>query len=92
MNLDALTACMSSSSCMVTQTSTALILGMLLFLVASGLTLIFGVLGVINFAHGAFYMLGAYFALATYRFTGSFTAAPSAPAASAAVSGRACGS
>ena len=34
--------------------------GMFIWLVASGLTLIFGVLGVLNFAHGAFYMLGAY--------------------------------
>jgi branched-chain amino acid transport system permease protein len=36
--------------------------GLLLFLVASGLTLVFGVLGVLNFAHGSFYMLGAYLA------------------------------
>jgi branched-chain amino acid transport system permease protein len=35
---------------------------MLLFLAASGLTLIFGVLGILNFAHGSFYMFGAYFA------------------------------
>lgn len=35
----------------------------LLFVIASGLTLIFGLMGVVNFAHGAFYMLGAYFAL-----------------------------
>ena len=34
--------------------------GLLLFLVASGLTLIFGIMGVINLAHGSFYMLGAY--------------------------------
>ena len=34
--------------------------GLVLFLVASGLTLVFGILGVINLAHGAFYMLGAY--------------------------------
>jgi branched-chain amino acid transport system permease protein len=42
--------------------------GLLLFLVASGLTLIFGIMGVINLAHGSFYMLGAYlaFALAPY--------------------------
>jgi branched-chain amino acid transport system permease protein len=36
--------------------------GLLLFLVASGLTLIFGIMGVINIAHGAFYMIGAYLA------------------------------
>ena len=42
--------------------------GLLLFLVASGLTLIFGIMGVINLAHGSFYMLGAYlaFVLAPY--------------------------
>ncbi|MFB4163909.1 branched-chain amino acid ABC transporter permease [Alteribacillus sp. JSM 102045] len=34
---------------------------MLLFLIASGLTLVFGVLGILNFSHGAFFMLGAYF-------------------------------
>ena len=50
-----------------------LIIGMLLFLVAAGLTLIFGVLKVINFTHGSFYMLGAYFALTIFQFTGSYT-------------------
>lgn len=49
-------------------------LGMLLFLLASGLTLIFGMLGVINFAHGALYMLGAYIAFDIGRHTGSFVA------------------
>ncbi len=38
--------------------------GLLLFLVASGLTLIFGIMGVINLAHGSFYMVGAYMAFA----------------------------
>jgi branched-chain amino acid transport system permease protein len=42
----------------------ALQYGLLLFLVASGLTLIFGIMGVINLAHGSFYMLGAYMAFA----------------------------
>lgn len=37
-------------------------IGLLLFIIASGLTIIFGVLGILNFAHGALYMLGAYFA------------------------------
>lgn len=59
----------------MTQISTALIIGMLLFMVASGLSLIFGVLGVINFAHGAFYMAGAYFAYAAYQLTASFVVA-----------------
>jgi branched-chain amino acid transport system permease protein len=71
-NLTALWECLGSASCLVTQTSTALIIGALLFLVATGLTLIFGVLGVVNFAHGSLYMLGAYLALSAYAVTGSF--------------------
>lgn len=46
--------------------------GLILFLLASGLTLVFGVLGVINLAHGMFYMLGAYLALWLTQATGSF--------------------
>jgi branched-chain amino acid transport system permease protein len=75
MNLDALAACLGAPACAVTQVSTALIIGTLLFLVASGLSLIFGVLGVINFAHGGFYMLGAYFAFTAYKLSGSFLVA-----------------
>lgn len=63
-------------------------IGMLLFLLAVGLTLIFGMLGVINFAHGALYMLGAYLAYQTVQWTGSFwvalVAAPLIVAAMAA--------
>ncbi|MFZ5585639.1 MAG: branched-chain amino acid ABC transporter permease [Thermodesulfobacteriota bacterium] len=44
--------------------------GMFIWLVASGLTLIFGVLGVLNFAHGSFYMLGAYFCFTLLRALG----------------------
>ena len=46
------------------QTLNSLQYGLLLFLVASGLTLIFGIMGVINLAHGSFYMIGAYMAFA----------------------------
>jgi branched-chain amino acid transport system permease protein len=46
--------------------------GLVLFLVASGLTLVFGILRVINLAHGAFYMLGAYLAYWLTATTGSF--------------------
>jgi len=46
--------------------------GLVLFLVASGLTLVFGILGVINLAHGAFYMLGAYLAYWIAAYSGSF--------------------
>ena len=72
LNIDALATCFSTSSCLVTQFSTGLIIGMLLFLVASGVTLIFGVLHVVNFAHGAFYMIGAYSAYTGYAVTGSY--------------------
>lgn len=46
--------------------------GMVLFLVASGLTLVFGILGVINLAHGAFYMIGAYLAYWIATYSGNF--------------------
>ncbi|MDO9025081.1 branched-chain amino acid ABC transporter permease [Zwartia sp.] len=72
MDPTALYECLTSLSCIVTQTSTGLIVGSLLFLVAAGLTLIFGVLKVINFAHGSLYMLGAYIALTAYRITDSY--------------------
>ncbi len=45
--------------------------GLLLFLVASGLTLIFGIMGVINLAHGSFYMIGAYMAYALAPWVGA---------------------
>ena len=73
MELAALASCLSSPACIVTQSTGGLIIGMLLFLVAAGLTLIFGVLKVINFTHGSFYMLGAYFALTIFQLTGSYT-------------------
>lgn len=60
---------------MVTQTTGGLISGMLLFLVAAGLSLIFGTLKVINFMHGSLYMLGAYFAYTLYTLTGSYAVA-----------------
>ncbi|MBV9530302.1 MAG: branched-chain amino acid ABC transporter permease [Bradyrhizobium sp.] len=87
MDLDALTGCLASSACVVTQTMSGLIIGMLLFLVAAGLTLIFGVLKVVNFTHGAFYMFGAYFALTTYQLTGSFALAVVCGAAGTAMVG-----
>ena len=45
--------------------------GLLLFLVASGLTLIFGIMGVINLAHGSFYMMGAYIAFSLTELLGN---------------------
>jgi len=49
--------------------------GMLLFLLAAGLTLIFGIMNLVNLAHGSLYMLGAYFAATFAAWTGSFLAA-----------------
>jgi branched-chain amino acid transport system permease protein len=46
--------------------------GALLFILASGLSLVFGMMDVVNLAHGAFYMLGAYVALSVVQVTGSF--------------------
>jgi branched-chain amino acid transport system permease protein len=50
-------------------------IGILLFLLAAGLTLIFGLLGIVNLAHGSLYMLGAYVGYQTVAMTGSFVAA-----------------
>ena len=46
--------------------------GLILYLVASGLTLLLGIMGVINLAHGAFYMVGAYMAFAVVQHLASF--------------------
>ena len=86
-DLDALASCFVSPACLVTQTTSGLIIGMLLFLVAVGLTLIFGVLKVVNFSHGAFYMFGAYFAMTAYQLTGSFALSILAGAAGTAILG-----
>lgn len=80
MEAAALARCLTHASCLVSQSMSGLVIGMLTFLVASGLTLIFGVLKVVNFAHGAFYMLGAYIAYSAYMLTGSFLVAAVASA------------
>ncbi len=56
-----------------------LLYGMLLFMMSSGLTLIFGMMGVLNFAHASFYMLGAYFAYTLGSVTGFWIALFLAP-------------
>jgi len=56
----------------VVQVIHGLVYGMLLFLVASGLTVVFGMMGVLNLAHASFYMLGAYLGYSIYNSTGSF--------------------
>jgi branched-chain amino acid transport system permease protein len=50
------------------------IYGLLLFMISAGLTLIFGMMGVLNFAHASFYMLGAYFAYTLQGFVGFWAA------------------
>jgi branched-chain amino acid transport system permease protein len=60
------------SSLLFVQTLNGLQLGVLLFLIAAGLTLVFGVMDLINLAHGVQYMLGAYLAVMFYGLTGSF--------------------
>jgi branched-chain amino acid transport system permease protein len=46
--------------------------GIMLFLMAAGLTLVFGIMNMVNLAHGSLYMIGAYLASAAYAWTGSF--------------------
>ncbi|WPG41051.1 branched-chain amino acid ABC transporter permease [Variovorax sp. EBFNA2] len=87
MDFDALAQCLSSAPCLVTQSTSGLVIGLLMFLTASGLTLVFGVLGIANFAHGAFYMLGAYMAYTVYANTGSYLLAVAAAALFAAACG-----
>ena len=53
--------------------------GLLLFMLSSGLTLIFSMMGVLNFAHASFYMLGAYFAYQTSTYVGFWPALVIAP-------------
>ncbi len=62
-----------SPTLLLVQTLNGLQLGVLLFLVAAGLTLVFGVMDFVNLAHGVQYMLGAYLAVQFALWTGSFT-------------------
>jgi branched-subunit amino acid ABC-type transport system permease component len=57
---------------LVIQTLNGIVTGMILALVASGLTLIFGIMDVVNFAHGELFMLGAYIGVIVLTATGSF--------------------
>src|SRR5947208_14532876 len=57
---------------LVEQCLNGLQVGMLLFLLAAGLTLVFGIMDLVNLAHGSLYMLGAYFAATFTALTGSF--------------------
>jgi branched-chain amino acid transport system permease protein len=57
---------------LIIQTVNGVVTGMILALVASGLTLIFGIMDVVNFAHGELFMLGAYLGFVVFVSTGSF--------------------
>ncbi|MBV9590881.1 MAG: branched-chain amino acid ABC transporter permease, partial [Hyphomicrobiales bacterium] len=59
----------------VSQCFNGLVLGALLALISSGLTIIYGTLGVLNLAHGAMFMLGGYAGWVTFSVTRSFIAA-----------------
>ena len=59
----------------LTQALNGLQLGILLFLLAAGLTLVFGIMNFVNLAHGSLYMMGAYFAATVFNWTGSFVLA-----------------
>lgn len=61
------------------------IYGLLLFMISAGLTLIFGMMGVLNFAHASFYMLGAYFAYSLGKIVGFWPAILLSPIAVAAI-------
>jgi branched-chain amino acid transport system permease protein len=60
---------------LVSQMFNGLVLGALLALISSGLTIIYGTLGVLNLAHGAMFMLGGYAGFVAYQLTGSFIVA-----------------
>ena len=64
-----------SAALFLTQALNGLQLGILLFLLAAGLTLVFGIMNFINLAHGSLYMVGAYFAAAVFNWSGSFVLA-----------------
>ena len=69
------------------QTLNGLQFGVMLFLMAAGLTLIFGVMGLINLAHGSLYMVGAFAAAGMAAATGSFMLALIASLVAAAIAG-----
>jgi branched-chain amino acid transport system permease protein len=59
----------------ISQCFNGLVLGALLALISSGLTIIYGTLGVLNLAHGAMFMLGGYAGWMAYTYSGSFVVA-----------------
>jgi branched-chain amino acid transport system permease protein len=76
-----------SATLLIEQILNGLQFGAMLFLMAAGLTLVFGVMGLINLAHGSLYMAGAFAAAAAAAATGSFLLALAAALAAAALAG-----
>jgi branched-chain amino acid transport system permease protein len=76
-----------SAALFIEQLLNGLQLGMTLFLMAAGLTLVFGVMGLINLAHGSLYMVGAFACAAVAALTGSFWLGLGASLAAAAIFG-----
>ncbi|MCA0213649.1 MAG: branched-chain amino acid ABC transporter permease [Proteobacteria bacterium] len=64
-----------TASVILTQLLNGIQLGALLFLLSAGLTLVFGIMNFVNLMHGSLFMMGAYFAAAGYKVSGSFTVA-----------------
>ena len=56
----------------IIQTLSGVSFASVLFLLSSGLSLIFGVMNIVNVSHGSYYMLGGYIGLSIYRITGNF--------------------
>jgi branched-chain amino acid transport system permease protein len=76
-----------SATLLIEQALNGLQYGFMLFLMAAGLTLVFGVMGLINLAHGSLYMIGAFACAAVAGWTGSFWAGLAASLAAAAAAG-----
>jgi branched-chain amino acid transport system permease protein len=76
-----------TATLLIEQALNGLQFGVMLFLMAAGLTLVFGVMGLINLAHGSLYMVGAFAAAAVAAATGSFLLALAAALAAAAAAG-----
>ena len=71
----------------ISQVLNGIAFGMLLFLLASGLSLMFGLMGIVNLAHGAYFMVGGYVGLTTFEATSSFLMAVGAGAVTGAFLG-----
>jgi len=71
----------------ITQILNGIAFGMLLFLLAAGLNLMFGLMGIVNLAHGSYFMVGGYIGLTTLEITGSFLLALAAGGISGALLG-----